>query len=340
MSYRIVQDDAEDDGGLGRYVGETADGQAEPLTAEKYYRRFLIAVFHEREDACVCFRRLVRAGCKRLALGICLSHLDSPPAPWPRTDLREAAEQISNAGKKILHIELTPHGSQVDPDGRFRGLHWIVWQYAQQLERVAESAPSRKIHAGIPALASLVGYVKARTGRYYDAEVATLVEAVRQFTVRTVRWDTQPPVPVAEVEAVTYSTENHERWRRRHEALVQQQVAVEARRRAAEEGEHTGAESRADAVDRLAEGRGRTPGGGGSVPDARVIQMHRGAEPGSRAEHLQHRTNAQRADQQASPCPQRTSSPPSGRGGCLQNVCKPGLALFLGAGPVRPFRSP
>ena len=61
MSYRIVDEDAEDEGGLGPNVVEAEDGRAVPVMAKSYYQGFMASVCAVRPLAKEPFKELVGA---------------------------------------------------------------------------------------------------------------------------------------------------------------------------------------------------------------------------------------------------------------------------------------
>jgi hypothetical protein len=232
MAYRVKHDVEDDEEREMPYEVEAEDGPSVPVTAKSWFRRYLRAVFADREDARDAFRALVKAGCQRHFLSYWLHVLASPAPPKSRADLERAAKQLAKAGSTVFEIALSAHAKELDPEGRFDGLERVLWKYSQRLGQVAARASRRKPLAQDSALATVFAHVKVRTRRYHDDHVATLVEAVRQFAVRASSRNAST-VSMSAHEAVAYSTENRARWRSRHHALVRTAVMAENRRQTA-----------------------------------------------------------------------------------------------------------
>jgi hypothetical protein len=209
---------------------ETDDGRRVQITGRGWSRRLLKDVFGSRPDAADAFAALVKAGCDGHYLALCLSAMEMPAAPLARIEVQNAATAVGKASEAIFWISLSAHADDVDPEGQLANLHRTLARYARRLRELAPRAGQRTPGAGDAALTKLLGHVQARTEKYHDDEVATLVEAVKQgvrraglFYLKTAAERIEERIAI---DAMSYSTDTHSRWRRRHAQLGRATIAA------------------------------------------------------------------------------------------------------------------
>jgi hypothetical protein len=132
--------------------------------------------------------------------------LARPEPSLAKKEVAVAAETMLRASEYAFRLELSALRWQVNPNGHFDGLSNVLEVYADRLKRFASSAGLRDPVEENLVRASIARHVEERTGRWYDEDVAWLVEIVTEEEC---------------------STEGHVKWRQRHKELLARPTPME-----------------------------------------------------------------------------------------------------------------
>ena len=188
MRYHIVEDDPWPDDDLS--VVPTVDdelGHPIPVTGKSFRRRWRHELVRSVPNAEPAFRVLKKQHCDiRRLTGWLFDLAFARPVRFDVDAVEQAARRLKKAAKEVRRIEFSDFADEVDRERRFRGLSWILAEYADRLARLPRPSPKDPRRHDDELIARIVCHVKEHCppNRWKDEEVAILLDAAFRWRAR------------------------------------------------------------------------------------------------------------------------------------------------------------